>query len=189
MAGTNPRQARIAALIQRVVATSLERDIHDPRLEGVTVTEVRVTGDLQIARIYWTQFADPGDERGSRRRAAKALEQAKGRLRSRVGHKAGLRLTPDIEFIFDELPGQAREIDDVLVLARQRDEQLRNSREGKSFAGEADPYRHDDEEEDAAAETGEAADTNAETDAAQDTDAEADEADDSDKGDISEAGE
>ncbi len=147
MAGNSPRRARVAALIQRVVATSLERDIHDPRLEGVTITEVRVTGDLQIARIYWTQYADPSDTRGARQRAAKALEQAKGRLRSRVGRKAGLRLTPAIEFVFDEVPGQAREIDDVLVLARQRDEQLGRDRQGKAYAGEADPYRHDDEDE------------------------------------------
>lgn len=147
MAGNSPRRARVAALIQRVVATSLERDIHDPRLAGVTITEVRVTGDLQIARIYWTQYADPSDARGARQRAAKALEQAKGRLRSRVGRKAGLRLTPAIEFIFDEVPGQAREIDDVLVLARQRDEQLGRDRQGKAYAGEADPYRHDDEDE------------------------------------------
>lgn len=146
MAGNSPRRARVAALIQRVVATSLERDIHDPRLEGVTITEVRVTGDLQIARIYWTQYADPSDARGARQRAAKALEQAKGRLRSRVGRKAGLRLTPAIEFVFDEVPGQAREIDDVLVLARQRDEQLGRDRQGKAYAGEADPYRHDDED-------------------------------------------
>lgn len=147
MAGTSTRQARVAGLIQRVIATSLERDIHDPRLEGVTITEVRVSGDLQIARVFWTQFASPDDERGARKRAEKALEQAKGRLRSRVGHKAGLRLTPNIEFVFDELPNQARVIDDVLVLAKQRDEQLRQSREGKSYAGDADPYRHDDDED------------------------------------------
>lgn len=144
MAGTSPRQARVAGLIQRVIATCLERDIRDPRLEGVTITEVRVTGDLQIAHVYWTQLADPHDERGARKRAAKALERAKGRLRSRVGRRAGLRLTPSIEFIFDEVPGQARQIDDLLAYAEQRDEQLRKSRQGKAFSGDADPYRHDD---------------------------------------------
>lgn len=148
MAGNTPRQGRIAAQIQRVVATSLERDIHDPRLEGVTITEVRVTGDLQIARIYWTQFANPDDARGARKRAVAALEQAKGRLRRRVGRATGLRLTPSIEFEFDEVPEQAREIDDVLVLAKQRDEQLRKSREGKGYAGDADPYRHDEPDPD-----------------------------------------
>ena len=56
MAGTNPRAARIAALIQRVVASSIERELHDKRLASITVTEVRVTNDLQIAKVYWTQL-------------------------------------------------------------------------------------------------------------------------------------
>ena len=58
MAGTNPRAARIAALIQRVVASSIERELHDKRLASITVTEVRVTNDLQIAKVYWTQLTD-----------------------------------------------------------------------------------------------------------------------------------
>ena len=54
MSGTNPRAVRVAGLIQRVVATALQRELRDPRLAHVTITEVRVTNDLQIARIYWT---------------------------------------------------------------------------------------------------------------------------------------
>ena len=91
MAGTNPRAARIAALIQRVVASSIERELHDKRLASITVTEVRVTNDLQIAKVYWTQLGHEGHEEGERKRAQQALDQAKGHLRSLVGHKAGLR--------------------------------------------------------------------------------------------------
>ena len=94
MAGTNPRAARIAALIQRVIASSMEAQLHDKRLANVTITEVRVTNDLQIAKVYWTQLGREGHEQGERRRAQQALNQAKGRLRSLVGTKAGLRLTP-----------------------------------------------------------------------------------------------
>lgn len=144
----NTRAARIGVLIQRVVASSLQRELHDPRLRGVTITEVRVTGDLQIARIYWTLLTDPNKARGERKRAEQALRQSAGRLRSHVGHKAGLRLTPQLEFIYDELPTQAHEIDDVLVLAKKRDEELERSREGAQYAGEEDPYRHPREDED-----------------------------------------
>ena len=144
----NTRAARIGVLIQRVVASSLSRELHDPRLRGVTITEVRVTGDLQIARIYWTLLADPNKARGERKRAEQALRQSAGRLRSHVGHKAGLRLTPQLEFIYDELPTQAHEIDDVLVVAKKRDEELERSREGAQYAGEEDPYRHPREDED-----------------------------------------
>ena len=68
MAGTNPRAARIAALIQRVIASSMEAQLHDKRLANVTITEVRVTNDLQIAKVYWTQLGHEGHERKSARR-------------------------------------------------------------------------------------------------------------------------
>lgn len=149
--GTNPRAARIAALIQRVIASSMEAQLHDKRLANVTITEVRVTNDLQIAKVYWTQFGHAGKEQGERKRAQEALNQAKGRLRSLVGSKAGLRLTPQLQFVFDEVPGEAHEIEDILAMARKRDEELAKARETAQYAGEADPYKHpevrDDEDE------------------------------------------
>ena len=148
MAGTNPRAARIAALIQRVVASSIERELHDKRLASITVTEVRVTNDLQIAKVYWTQLGHEGHEEGERKRAQQALDQAKGHLRSLVGHKAGLRLTPQLEFVFDEVPGEAHEIEDILAIARKRDEELAKTRETAQYAGEADPYKHPEEDDD-----------------------------------------
>ena len=148
MAGTNPRAARIAALIQRVIASSMSAQLHDKRLSNVTITEVRVTNDLQIAKIYWTQLGHEGREQGERRRAQQALNQAKGRLRSLVGSKAGLRLTPQLEFIFDEVPGEAHEIEDILAIARKRDEELAKARETAQYAGDADPYKHDEPNDD-----------------------------------------
>ena len=94
MAGTNPRAARIAALIQRVIASSMEAQLHDKRLTNVTITEVRVTNDLQIAKVYWTQLGREGHEQGERRRAQQALNQAKGRLRSLVGHQGRSAFDP-----------------------------------------------------------------------------------------------
>ena len=140
--GTNPRAARIAALIQRVIASSMEAQLHDKRLANVTITEVRVTNDLQLAKVYWTQLGHAGKEQGERKRAQEALNQAKGRLRSLVGTKAGLRLTPQLQFIFDEVPGEAHEIEDILAMARKRDEELAKARETAQYAGDADPYKH-----------------------------------------------
>lgn len=145
MVGTNPRAVRVAGLIQRVVATALQRDLRDPRLAHVTITEVRVTNDLQIARIYWTYLGDDGHERGQRKRAKQALQQSAGRLRSMVGRKAGLRLTPQLQFIYDEVPAEATEVEDVLTVALKRDQELAKLRENATYAGDADPYRHDDE--------------------------------------------
>ena len=127
MAGTNPRAARIAALIQRVIASSMEAQLHDKRLANVTITEVRVTNDLQIAKVYWTQLGHEGHEQGERRRAQLALNQAKGRLRSLV---------------------EAHEIEDILALAHKRDEELAKSRANAQYAGDADPYKHDEPDDD-----------------------------------------
>ncbi len=148
MAGTNPRAARIAALIHRVIASNMESHLHDKRLANVTITEVRVTNDLQIAKVYWTQLGTAGKEQGERMRANQALQQAKGRLRTLVGAKAGLRLTPQIQFVYDEVPSEAHEIEDILVAARKRDEELAKAREAAQYAGEADPYKKPREDED-----------------------------------------
>ena len=145
MQGTNPRAARIAALIQRVIASNMESTLHDKRLKNVTITDVKVTNDLQLAKVYWTTISHTGNDEGERKRAQTALNQARGRLRTMVGAKAGLRLTPQLQFIFDEVPGEAHEIDDIIVAARRRDEA--RMRANAQYAGEADPYKHDDEDE------------------------------------------
>lgn len=154
MAGTNPRAARIAKLIQRVIAASIETQLHDQRLANVTITEVRVTNDLQLARVFWTQLGDEGKEQGERKRATQALRQAKGRLRAAVGAKAGLRLTPELQFMYDEVPSEAHEIEDILATAHKRDEELAKARANAQYAGEEDPYRHDDEPEDGESDDG-----------------------------------
>ena len=75
------RAARLADRIKVIVAQALERRIKDPRLGFVTVTDARVTNDLQHATLYYTVY---GDEE-QREETARALESAKGILRSEVG--------------------------------------------------------------------------------------------------------
>ena len=65
-----------------------------------------------------------------------------------MGTKAGLRLTPQLEFVFDEVPGEAHEIEDILAIARKRDEELAKTRKTGQYAGEADPYKHPEEDDD-----------------------------------------
>ena len=50
----NSRAQRLAKQIQTIVASSIEREVKDPRLELVTVTDARVTGDLHDATVYYT---------------------------------------------------------------------------------------------------------------------------------------
>lgn len=139
------RARRIADRIKTLVAANLESIVKDPDLGFVTVTDVRVTGDLQHASIFYTVF---GDET-QRERTAELLEKNRGKLRSFVGKQLQIRLTPSLEFIPDALPESASQIEGLLKEAKERDAAVAASAAGATYAGESDPYRHDDEDEDA----------------------------------------
>ena len=159
------RARRVADRIHKTVAQVLERRIKDPRLGFVTITDVRVTGDLQQATVFYTVYGTEGE----RRRSASALKSATGLIRSEVGKALGIRLTPTISFQLDSLPTTARSIEDALAQAPARDAAIARAAEGASYAGDANPYRTKDEDEDAAssdsgesaasAESGESADS------------------------------
>ena len=159
------RARRVADRIHKTVAQVLERRIKDPRLGFVTITDVRVTGDLQQATVFYTVYGTEGE----RRRSASALKSATGLIRSEVGKALGIRLTPTISFQLDSLPTTARSIEDALAQAQARDAAIARAAEGASYAGDANPYRTKDEDEDAAssdsgesaasAESGESADS------------------------------
>ncbi len=140
----DPARARkIADRIQEVIAANLEQVVKDPDLGFVTITDVRVTGDLQHASVFYTVFGDDAQ----RELSAQVLEAHRGKLRSLVGRQLGIRLTPTLELIPDALPESASHIDELLRSARERDEDLARSRDGASPAGEADPYRTKDDPE------------------------------------------
>ena len=159
------RARRVADRIHKTVAQVLERRIKDPRLGFVTITDVRVTGDLQQATVFYTVYGTEGE----RRRSASALKSATGLIRSEVGKALGIRLTPTISFQLDSLPTTARSIEDALAQAQARDAAIARAAAGASYAGDANPYRTKDEDEDAAssdsgesaasAESGESADS------------------------------
>ena len=88
----NPRARKVADRIQEIVAVMIDRKLKDPRLGMVTVTDVRVTGDLQHATIFYTVLGDETELNSS----GAALISAKGMIRSEVGKQLGLRLTPTI---------------------------------------------------------------------------------------------
>lgn len=139
------RARRVADRIHKTVAQVLERRIKDPRLGFVTITDVRVTGDLQQATVFYTVYGTEGE----RRRSASALKSATGLIRSEVGKALGIRLTPTISFQLDSLPTTARSIEDALAQAQARDAAIARAAEGASYAGDANPYRTKDEGEDA----------------------------------------
>jgi len=138
----SPRVRKIAERIHVIVAEMLERRVKDPRLGFVTVTDVRLTGDTQQATVFYTVLGEPADIEGT----AVALQSATGVIRSEVGRQLGMRHTPSIHFVLDAVPDNARHIDDLLARAQANDAEVARRAAGASYAGDADPYRHPDDE-------------------------------------------
>ena len=144
----DPARARkMADRIKVIVAKRLERGLRDPRLGFVTITDVKVTGDLQHASVFYTVYGSEEERKDS----AAALKAATGMLRSEVGKNITARLTPSLEFIADAIPENAALIDDLLREARDRDTEVEQLARSAAYAGEADPYKSrdfEDEDED-----------------------------------------
>ncbi|MFK3621401.1 30S ribosome-binding factor RbfA [Corynebacterium hesseae] len=142
------RAARMAKRIQTIVASAIERQIKDRRLELVTITDARVTGDLHDATVYYTVRGTDIDSEPNFDQAAEALARAKGQLRKIVGDELSVRFTPTLSFELDTVPEASAHMEDVLARARARDAELAKLKEGAKPAGDANPYKTSDEEED-----------------------------------------
>ncbi len=130
------RAAKMADRIKVIVAQALERGLKDPRLGFVTITDVKVTGDLQHASIFYTVYGSDEERTDS----AAALKSATGMLRSEVGKNITARLTPSLEFIADAIPENAKHIAELLAEAASRDSEIETLKSTAKYAGDEDPY-------------------------------------------------
>lgn len=135
--GQSHRSQKVADRIKVVVAELLGGKIKDPRLGFVTITDTRITGDLQHASVFYTVLGD--DEQ--REATAEALESAKGVIRAAVGKELGVRITPSIDFFPDALPESALALESLLETVHQRDAEVSELRKNAKYAGEAEPYK------------------------------------------------
>jgi len=133
----------LAERIWHVVAQMLDTRVKDPRLGFVTVTDVRVTGDLQHADVFYTVLGDDDVREAS----AAALVSATGLIRTEVGRQTGVRLTPSLTFHLDALPDTAAHLASALDEAARRDAEVAQLAQGATPAGDADPYRHPADDE------------------------------------------
>jgi ribosome-binding factor A len=126
------RAAKMADRIKVIVAKRLERGLKDPRLGFVTITDVKVTGDLQHASVFYTVYGNEEERADS----AAALKSATGMFRSEVGKNITARLTPSLEFIADAIPETAAHMETLLAEARARDSETANLKQSASYAGD-----------------------------------------------------
>lgn len=139
------RAGRLGKRIGEIVATAIDNEIKDPRLEFVTITDSRITPDLRVATLYYTVRGETLDEEPDLAAAEDALATARGRLRTMVGKQTGVKFTPELTFVLDSVPDAARHMEELLARARASDEEVRRAAEGARPAGDEDPYRRPEE--------------------------------------------
>ena len=92
-----PRSRRVAQQIQRTLSELIRREVRDPRLGLVTLTEVRMSPDLSYATVFYSVMNANPDE------AHEVLEGAADILRGPLGRALGLRHAPELRFQADDL--------------------------------------------------------------------------------------
>ncbi len=110
--GDTTRTARVAELVRIKVASALTTAFSDPRLQGIVVTRVEVTADLQIARVF-VRTSDSHDEQ-AREQMMRGLKAASPRLRRMVAQALDLRRAPELRFQFDSGIDAADRIEELL---------------------------------------------------------------------------
>jgi ribosome-binding factor A len=135
---TDPaRVRRHAERVRELVASVVRTQIKDPRLGMITITDARITADLREATVFYTVLGDAAAEAGT----GAALESAKGLLRSTVGKALGLRHSPTLAFVLDNVQDQAKRMEELLAAARDADAEVQRRAAGAKYAGDPQPYR------------------------------------------------
>jgi ribosome-binding factor A len=123
MQGSRPD--RVAEQIRQEVSQMLATEVRDPGIGLVTLTRVKVSPDLQVARVYYTLMGDEKEQKAT----AKALERATPFLRRQLSQRLTLRRVPELHFHFDRSVGHQDRIERVLL-------ELEAERQERAAAGE-----------------------------------------------------
>ena len=139
---TDPAKVRRhAERVRELVASVVRTQIKDPRLGMITITDSRITADLREATVFYTVLGDAAAQAGT----AAALESAKGLLRSTVGKALGLRHSPSLTFVHDDVSEHVQHIDELLASARTADAEVQRLAAGAHYAGDPQPYKLEDD--------------------------------------------
>ncbi|MCX2456142.1 30S ribosome-binding factor RbfA [Lacticaseibacillus nasuensis] len=112
------RIGRVETQLQREIDDILLKDVNDPRTKGVTITGVKLTGDLQQATAYFSILSD--DPKAIADTQA-GLDKATGMIRREVGQRIKLFKTPELQFKQDQSVQYGAHIDQLLADMRKQD--------------------------------------------------------------------
>jgi len=139
-----PRAKRVGQQIQRALSELIRRELRDPRLGMVTLTDVRMSSDLSYAKIYYSVLgADP-------LLAQQILTQAADMLRGPLGRALGIRHSPELRFVQDELIESGARLS-ALINKAVKDDEARHVDDEPAAESEADADdgHYDSDEDDA----------------------------------------
>jgi ribosome-binding factor A len=142
-----PRAKRVAQQIQRALSELIRRELRDPRLGMITLTDVRMSSDLAYATIYYSVLgADP-------HLAQQILTQAADILRGPLGRALGIRHSPELRFVPDELIEKGARLT-ALINQAVKEDAARHVDDGPAApsAAASDESSDDEAREDAGAE-------------------------------------
>jgi ribosome-binding factor A len=130
------RQRRVQELLVQDISEILQREMKDPRIGFVTITDAEVTPDLRHARIYFTVLGS-GEEREE---TGKALNRAAGFIRAGFAKRSQMRYVPELKFVFDSTIDRGARLNALLESVRQeneRQEQVSQDESRESAASQA----------------------------------------------------
>ena len=104
------KQQRMSDRIRQILSQLLLREISDPRLQGITVTEVRIDPELMYAKVYVNALGDESREK----KVMEGLKKANGFLRREVGQRIRIRNTPELHFYWDKTLERAERINNII---------------------------------------------------------------------------
>lgn len=123
-----PRKLRVAAELQRVLNELLISDVKDPRLHGVRISAVEVSGDASVARVFFSMLLPDADPEP----VTTALEKAGGFLRSRAGKALRMRHVPALRFAQDEAAKRGFELTRLIDVSAAAGHRCGERRGGES---------------------------------------------------------
>ncbi len=111
------RVERVAEQIREEVSQILATEVADPGVGLVTVTRVKVTPDLSLARVYWTAMGDAA----RRKQTHKALARAAVYVRQLLSARLSLRRSPEVQFLFDQSVAAQDRVEQILQELKQEE--------------------------------------------------------------------
>lgn len=112
------RQRRVQELLVQEISEIIRRELKDPHIGFVTITDAEVSPDLRHAKVFYSVLGDPS----SQEETGKALNRAAGFVRGEFGRRAQMRFVPEIRFFFDPSVERGARIQELLEQAKRQDE-------------------------------------------------------------------